>query len=60
MNGISVNTKIVEVTPWWQTALTVLDITLGVLTAASAAMLVTAIRQKKKSSNAIAVEKKGE
>lgn len=49
MNGISANTKIVPVTPWWQTALIGVDVTLGALTLISAFMLVGKIRKKKAS-----------
>lgn len=48
MNGLSFNTRLVAVTPWWQTALTALDVTLGVVTIACAAMLVRSIVKGKK------------
>lgn len=38
INGLDSNTTIVSVTPWWRTALTGLQIGLGVLTAASVAL----------------------
>lgn len=47
MNGISANTKIVPVTPWWQTAIIGVDVSLGALTLISAFMLVGKIRKKK-------------
>lgn len=47
MNGIDADTRIVAVTPWWQTALIALDIVLGVLLVGSVAMLVRSIRKKK-------------
>lgn len=43
MNGLSSSTRVVTITPWWQTALIALDITLGVITVACAAMLVRSI-----------------
>jgi len=49
MNGFTADTKIVSVTPWWQTALYALDVLLAVGTVASAAMLVRAIQRKKTS-----------
>lgn len=48
MNGLSSSTRVVAITPWWQTALIALDVTLGVLTAACAAMLVLSIVKNKK------------
>lgn len=48
MNGIPAGGKIVAVTPWWEMALYAVDGVLGVLTVASAAMLVRAILRKKK------------
>lgn len=48
MNGIGPDTRIVKVTPWWQTALIVLDAVLGLLTAACVVMLVLKIRNRKK------------
>ena len=47
MNGLSSSTRIVPVTPWWQTALTVLDAVLGVLTAISLVMLLVSLSKKK-------------
>ena len=48
MNGIPAGGRIVAVTPWWEMALYAVDGVLGVLTVASAAMLVRAILRKKK------------
>ena len=48
MNGVSATTKIVSVTPWWQTALIALDVALGVLTALFALLLITGIAKNKK------------
>lgn len=39
MNGISSETRIVQLTPWWQTALISIDIVLGVLFVASLAWI---------------------
>lgn len=49
MNGIPAGGRIVAVTPWWEMALYAVDGVLGVLTVVSAAMLVRAILNKKKS-----------
>ena len=38
-NGLSVNSTIRSVMPWWQTALYVLDVVMAVLTAGCAVML---------------------
>ncbi len=48
MDGISANTRIVYVTPWWQTALNVAQIVLAVLSVASAAWLIWDMVPKKK------------
>lgn len=48
MDGMSANVRIVPVTPWWQTALNVAQITLAVLSVASAAWLVTDMIPRKK------------
>ena len=47
MNGFDADTRIVAVTPWWQTALVALMVVLAVLTVVSAVMLVKAVRLKK-------------
>lgn len=47
MNGISSSDQIVAVTPWWQTAITVLQVTLGALTALCAWQLYKAVKAKK-------------
>ena len=47
MNGFTADTKIVSVTPWWQTALIVLDVVLGVLIVVCIWRLVVAIKRKK-------------
>ena len=41
MNGTSVSTKVIEVTPWWETALITISIVLGVLFVIALAGLVT-------------------
>ena len=51
MNGIDANTKIVSTTPWWQPAIIVMDVVIGVLTVVSAVMLVRAINRKKKAAS---------
>lgn len=49
MNGISSNTRIIPLTPWWQTAIIGVDIGLGVLTAAALVIyLVTLVRSREK------------
>ena len=49
MNGISSNTRIITLTPWWQTAIIGVDIGLGVLTAAALVIyLVTLVRSREK------------
>lgn len=40
MDGISPNTKIVSVTPWWQMALNIAQISLGILSAAAVVLLI--------------------
>lgn len=47
MNGISPNAKIVQITPWWKTLLTGLEIGLGVLVVASAAWIVVDLIRRK-------------
>lgn len=47
MNGFTADTKIVKVTPWWQTALIVLDVVLAVLTVLCIVMLVKRIKASK-------------
>ena len=52
MDGIGANTRIVAVTPWWQTALNVTQIVLAVLSVLALALLVAdMIPSKKKKSN---------
>ena len=46
MNGISANTTVVAVTPWWQTALYVLCGAMAVMTVVSAVMAVRAFKKK--------------
>ena len=48
MNGIGVDTTIQEVIPWWKPTLIALDVTFGVLTLGSVAMLVLCIVRDKK------------
>ena len=48
MNGISSNTKIVAITPWWQTALIAIDVSIAVVTAVCATALVLDIIKKRK------------
>jgi beta-glucosidase len=45
MNGVNPNIQIVEVTPWWKTAILVCDIVFGLLAAGSVFMLVKTIRK---------------
>ena len=52
MNGISSSDQIVAVTPWWQTAITVLQVTLGALTALCAWQFFKAVKAKKAVKNA--------
>ena len=47
MNGVTAETKIVSVTPWWKTALICVDVVLGVLVAVSIFMLVKRIKARK-------------
>ena len=58
MNGISANTKIVPVTPWWQTAIIGVDVTLGALTLLCAVKLVGKVRKKKALAGVAADESK--
>lgn len=48
VNGLDSNMKIVEVTPWWQAALTGADIGFGVLTVACFALYVLSVSKDKK------------
>lgn len=47
MDGIDINTEIIEITPWWQTTLTVSIITLSILSGLSTTWLVMDMRVKK-------------
>ena len=47
MNGVTAETKIVSVTPWWKTALICVDVVLGILVAVSIFMLVKRIKARK-------------
>lgn len=51
MDGIGINTRIIEVTPWWQTTLKVSIISLAVLSALSATWLFIDLYPKKKKDN---------
>ena len=52
MDGIGANTRIVTVTPWWQTALNVTQIVLAALSVVSIVLLVAdMVPSKKKNSN---------
>lgn len=51
MNGITAETDIVEITPWWKITLVALDVTFGVLMLASAAMFVLTILKNKKATD---------
>ena len=48
MNGISKGTRLVPVTPWWQTALTAVQIVSGVLLALTALWILTSLLKGKK------------
>ena len=52
MNGFDAGATIVPVTPWWQTAITVLQVTMGVLTVLCAWQLVKALKAKKENQTA--------
>lgn len=43
MNNFDRNTYVISVTPWWKTAVIAIDVTVGVLAAASAGMLVASL-----------------
>ncbi len=47
MNGIGPDTRIVKVTPWWQAALIVMDVVIGVLTLLCLAVLIIKIKNRK-------------
>ena len=47
MNGIDADTRIVEVTPWWQIALPALVVVILVLAVLSIARLVKGVKMKK-------------
>jgi beta-glucosidase len=51
MDGINANTRIIEITPWWQTALTVSLIVMAVLSVLSSAWLIIDMIPKKKKDN---------
>ena len=59
MNGLSATTRIVQITPWWQTALIAVDAVLGILTAGCVVMLVLSLR-KGKDPIRVEKQKKGE
>lgn len=48
MNGISAETRIVEVMPWWKKAIITLDILLAALTILSGYMLVSKVKKSRK------------
>ena len=48
MDGISENSRIVSVTPWWQTALTVAQVVFAVLSIASVVLLIMDMLPRKK------------
>ena len=48
VNGFASGDKVVQITPWWQTTITALQITFTVLTVAAAALMVVGIVQKSK------------
>ena len=48
MNGISSDTKIVQITPWWETALYTADAVVGVLFLACLAWTAIALLKKKR------------
>ena len=48
MNGISKGTRLVPVTPWWQTALTVTQIVSGLLLALTALWIIFSLLRGKK------------
>lgn len=51
MDGISADTTIVSVTPWWQTALNVAQIVLAVLSALALVLLVLDMLPRRKHNN---------
>ena len=50
MDGIGNNTRIVSVTPWWQTALNAAQITFAVLSVVAVGLLVADMIPRKKDS----------
>ena len=48
VNGMAPGDMIVQVTPWWQTALLAINISLGTITAACAVLLVVSKVKKAK------------
>ena len=48
MNGMSISSHVEKVTPWWETALLIIDISSGAIFAACAGMLVASIVLGKK------------
>lgn len=56
MNGMKTGIRIVEITPWWETALVTLQITVGIITGVCVAMMIASfvivfIRKKKGDEN---------
>ena len=47
MNGMSADSVIVAVTPWWKTAIYALDVAVGVMFVASVIMLVRRIMKRR-------------
>ena len=54
MNGIDLNTKVVPIMTWWQVTLIAIDIALGVITLACAAMLAATFILKRKRTDTVA------
>ena len=48
VNGLASDTRVVSVTPWWQTAITGVSIAAGLLTALSFVMYIVSLIQDKK------------
>lgn len=48
MNGVTSKTKVIRVTPWWQTGLVVIQVLFGVTTAVFAGLLVASLINRKR------------
>lgn len=50
INGVSANTQVIEIRPWWKNAIVAADVVFGILAAGSVIMLVKTIKKGKQTS----------